>query len=177
MSAWVVVVLTLAGVWLVGAVFAAGLLWEREHLQDNADTRAPGWWFAYLVSALAWPVILPLWGSSRPAPSPAAHVQAAADAGVHEGLKLARLERRGLPEGLSTVDRPATLALCGRAQVGERVWVKSLGLVLTRGQMFWFGDCGCRYNFAGFPVVLCRQHRSDTDPQGEPDESEGEVGR
>lgn len=203
MSVWAVVVLWVVGVWLVGAVFTAGLLWEREHLLGNAETRAPGWWFAYLVTSLSWLVLLPLWGSSRPALSPAQHVQAAAEAGVQEGLRLAELkmgpgavmrepydftdkELREIPQWLfldrermrvTAVDTPASLALCGRIQVGERVWVKSMGLVLTRREMFWFGDCGCRYNFSGFPVVLCRKHRSDVDPQGEPDDDEEGVGR
>ena len=195
MSVWAVVVLGVVGMWLAGAVFTAGLLWEREHLMGNADTRSPGWWFAYVVSSLAWVVLLPLWGNSRPAPSLAQPVEeddgylGAVSQGEYipprhydftdkELREMPQWQFLGLVEpGVTAVDNPHSLALCGRIQVGERVWVKSLGLVLTRREKLWFADCGCRYNVSGFPVVLCRTHQSDADPHGEPDEDEDSVGR
>lgn len=79
--------------------------------------------------------------------------------------------------GVFVVDRPTSLALCGRIPVGGRAFVKSLGFTVLRTQRAWVAEeCQCQYNFSGFPVVICRQHRSDTDPQGEPDDSEGSVG-
>jgi hypothetical protein len=81
-------------------------------------------------------------------------------------------------DGVFAIDRPTSLALCGRIPPGGKAFVKSLGFILLRTQRAWVAEkCQCQYNFSGFPVVICRQHRSDTDPQGEPDESEGDVGR
>lgn len=71
---------------------------------------------------------------------------------------------------------PHDLALAEH-HLGARAWVMSLGFELTRSNTSWVGECGCRYNFSGFLVIQCRKHQTDRDPQGEPDESEGDVGR
>lgn len=68
MSVWAVVVLWVVGVWLAGALFTAGLLWEREHLLENVDVGSWRWWGAYLFSSAWWLPVLVLWGISRPAP-------------------------------------------------------------------------------------------------------------
>lgn len=66
MSVWAILALWLAGTWFVGAVFAAGLLWEREHILQNPEMRQPWWWASYLFTAACWLVLWPLWGDSRP---------------------------------------------------------------------------------------------------------------
>lgn len=173
MSVWAVVVLWVVGVWLAGAVFTAGLLWEREHLQGNADVRAPGWWFAYLVSSLAWPVILPLWGSSRPALLP--------QPDNDDGYLGAVSQGEYIPP-MRTVDVPRTLDQLASQSAGERVFITSMNVTVVRevrgALVGWRSEaCTCWWNTLGLPVVLCRLHRNDLDQHGEPDESEEEVGR
>jgi hypothetical protein len=85
------------------------------------------------------------------------------------------LEQRGI----AWVDTARTLpVLDATSPEGKTVYVVDINRVLVRRGRYWrILDCRCQYNSSGYPVVLCRQHRSDVDPQGEPDDNEEEVGR
>jgi hypothetical protein len=168
----------LSGYLLVAAAVLGALL-ERERLLNPDGERGGRWLGSLALAVVFWPILGLLWAESRPAPLPQP------DSGVHA-------EREELPPPgsdltvrptwtylgpVTVVDTPGTLPISGVEGLGSRVYVRALGLVLVREELAWgSSECSCRYNFSGFPVVLCRGHRSDTDPQGEPDESEGDVG-
>lgn len=166
-------------VWAVGAVGWAGALWERERLLNAEGRRDWRWAGAWVLSSLAWPFVGLLWHRSRPVPSPQPPLRAD---DFYQGYlapsrELLPEDEASMYRGVMAVDFCTSLALQGHLQPGQKVFVKSLGLILVRGQMYWAGEsCGCRYNFSGFPVVVCRVHRSDLDPQGEPDDDAGSVG-
>lgn len=179
----------LGAVLVVGALVTFGVLLERERLQNPDGERGPKWWGALVVSSIMWPFVAGLWPDSRPVPPPQPELMGPPrwrevpppperellpedEASMYRGPYF-------IPAGdkMAKVERPTVLAVLPPLTPGDRVFVESVGLVFVRGQMHWAVEgCGCRYNFSGFPVIMCRQHRSDADPQGEPDESEGDVG-
>lgn len=173
---WLIVVLGL--LWFCGTLVSLGVLAERERLLNPGGERGLAWFLALLFSSALWFIVAGLWPSSRPVPpQPRRYEFAELDVRSTWEWRGAVNENVGSQTGATPIDTTASLALCGRIQVGQRVFVNSVGILLERHEKAWHAVlCGCRYNFSGFPVVVCRQHRSDADPQGEPDDSEGDVG-
>lgn len=189
-----------AVVWALGVGVAAGVLWERERLLNPDGAREVRWLGALVLCALLWPLVRVLWGPSRsstPQPPPGVdteaeqlpplgpglvHVPSSPVAGQPpDGFLLGRVVEQppSLRKGFAVAD-PTLLSGLTASQtlVGQRVYVQSLALVLERQGSVWRSvECSCCYNNSGFPVVLCRGHRSDVDLHGEPDEDEGAVGR
>lgn len=175
MSWWIVGLVMLVLAYLCGVAGWMGALWERERLQNADGTRDWSWVGALVISGLLWPLLAVTWPRSRPAPPQPFPLRD--DLLPEDAASMYRYPGHGTPVGMPVVDTPSSLALSGRVQQGQRVFVKSLGYALERGATAWLAlDCACRYNDMGFPVVLCWEHRSDVDPHGEPDEDEGSVG-
>lgn len=172
MNVWAAAGLGALVVWCLGAMFTAGLLWEREHLVQNPEVGTVGWWGSYVLTAGLWPVVLPMWNGSRPASPPQPDEDGYLGA-VSQGVYIPPMR---------TVDTPLTLDQLESLPPGERVFITDKGVTVVRTQqgafVGWRSEtCSCWWNTLGYPVVLCRTHRSDGDPHGEPDESEEEVGR
>lgn len=170
---------TMVALYLVVAAGVCGALLERERLQNPDGERGWKWLGSLAFAVLCWPVLGLLWSSSRPAPSQ-----------PQGGYDFSFLSARSMWEwqgpvaqeayhaGMTTVDTARTLADLPLLPMGQRVFIHDLQIVVEKLASSWRAvACACVWNRLGFPMVVCRTHRTDEDPQGEPDETEGDVGR
>jgi hypothetical protein len=183
---------TAVALYLVVAAGVLGALTERELLLNPDGERGWRWVGSLALCVVFWPVVGLLWPSSRPvSPQPpfgryippeedllprdaAEGTRTRYIPPLSEELRLS-LEKRKI----EWVDTARTLSVIdATSPEGTTVYVVDLEAALVRSGRYWrILDCRCQYNSSGYPVVLCRQHRSDVDPQGEPDDNEEEVGR
>lgn len=174
---WLLVVCT--AVWAVGALVTLGVLAERERLQNADGERGWRWWCALVFSAVAWPFVAALWPDSRPVPSP--QPPRGESLPTYENTAWSRVPTSMVRRAIAVVATSRFLRDMTLVQDGQPVWIESVGVAVVRLNHGWQStSCACWWNDQGWPQVVCRfhqrVHRTDLDPQGEPDEDEGSVG-
>lgn len=174
MNGFLWLMLVCAAVWVVGALITLGVLLERERLQNEEGDRGWRWWCALVISGLGWPFLAALWPASRPVPPPQ----------PEQGSPLPTYENTDpWRVGPGHLFHPATSAGTGVVTPRELMhvfptvttaYVRShqVAVVRTQGDLWKSTSCTCVWNAQGWPQVVCRVHRSDVDPQGEPDDED-----